>query len=285
MTSSPAPFYATPEDYLQQGDIFKVRIIGPAADEEPRIFRAKDGRHGSAVFAEACEARVFGVSGLEEVLASVKSRTGLHTEPFSLTEDGQGEMVVVYARLFRYFAIASHTCDVSGKDDSASEWTVILPVFTLAETCRSTKLPLRSRKDPITIEEFLESTLPDPSELRNASEIEYADVAKRVAQQAAESRGLVGKSLDDAKRIANFLNQYYRKQIMFVLPGDRSFALPESYIDFSAAFTVPTAKLLSIKGNRFVRIADPYRSDFSSKFASLFSRPTLPVPMRPKPPS
>jgi hypothetical protein len=68
---------------------------------------------------------------------------------------------------------------------------------------------------------------------------------------------------------------------MFSLPADATFRLPESYIDFTAVYTVHTSKLLAIQDLRFAMIADPYRIDFAQKFGSFFSRVALPKPMRP----
>jgi hypothetical protein len=68
---------------------------------------------------------------------------------------------------------------------------------------------------------------------------------------------------------------------IFSLPADASFGLPESYVDFTSAFTVPTSKLLALKDSRFAKIADPYRIDFAQKFGSFFSRVALPKQMQP----
>ena len=119
MTSTPDKtadtFYLPPGPQLEQGDIFRTELVAPAADRRQRIFRAADGRHGSVVFEEECEGRVFARSDLESLLRQ-SSANELRTRPFVQTPDGHDEMVVVYARLLRYFVIATQTCDISGEE-------------------------------------------------------------------------------------------------------------------------------------------------------------------------
>jgi len=272
-------YYSEPDEFLQQGDIYRVSLVGPAADTDARILRSHDGRHGSVVFEENCEARVFGVGSLRQVLDGLPSRSQFHTEPFAITDDGQGELVVVYARLFRYFVVASHTCDVSGKDKNSLPWAIILPVFTLAEMCRTERRKFKSQQTPMTVEAFL--ALSDfGSELSALSEAEFPRAARKAVKAWIES-GLTGKILKDAEHVRNYLNQYHAPGFLFSLPANEALGLPESCVDFSAAFTVPVAKLSAIGGCRIARIEEPYRSSFSRRFADLFSRPTLPVPMTP----
>ena len=114
-TNSKGQFYTNPDEFLQQGDIFRIDIVAPIADTQTRIFRSIDGRHGSVVFEENCEGKIFEKDELKALLGN-SPLTDLHTQPFWRTSDGQEEMVVVYAQLFQYFIIATQTCDVSGRD-------------------------------------------------------------------------------------------------------------------------------------------------------------------------
>jgi hypothetical protein len=273
------PYYAAPDEFLQQGDIFRVAVVGPAADEKARIFRTPDGRHGSAVFEENCDARVFSQASLCQTLRSLVGRTDLHTEPFRLTPDGQGEMVVVYARLFRYFIITSHTCDISGKDHRALPWTTIVPVLTLAEICRNERLPFKSQDGPMTIEDFLSLTQ-DCAGLGQLDEMNYSAGVRQVVTKLMNA-GLKGKILQDVQKVRNWLNQYHERGFLFSLPPNPQYKLPEGCVDFSAVFTVPTGKIEALKSYRIARVIEPFRGDFAKKFADRFARSTLPKPMKP----
>ena len=78
-----------------------------------------------------------------------------------------------------------------------------------------------------------------------------------------------------------FLSRYYEKVCMFSLPAEPTFNLPESYVDFTAVFTVQTSKLLALESSRFVTIVDPYRIAFAKRFGEFFARVALPKLMRP----
>ena len=273
-------YYTGPGEALEQGDIFRVDLVGPAADEVQRIFRTRDGRHGSVVFEENCDATVF-TRGELEALLETASRTPLHTDPFHRTQDGQEEMVVVFSRLFRYFMIATQTCDICGIDKAAVEWATILPVIPLADFCKNELLPFTSIDKPITIHEFVRKQCEEDGRLDTAGDIEYARVLRDIVQS------LVGSVLNkrvkqDVGYVRNYLRDYYKKIYMFLLPADPKFQLPESYVDFTSAFTVPTSKLLAIRTVRFAKINDPYRIDFAQKFGAFFARVALPKPMRPE---
>jgi len=273
-------YYAGPGEALEQGDIFRVDIVGPAADEVQRIFRTRDGRHGSVVFEENCDATVFSREELEALLETT-SRSPLHTDPFHKTQDGHEEMVVVFSRLFRYFMIATQTCDICGIDKGPIEWATILPVIPLADFCKSEPLPFASIDMPITIHEFVKNHCEEDERLETASDIEYGGVLRGIV------KSLVGSALNkrvkqDVGYVRNYLKSYYNNIYMFLLPEDPKFQLPECYVDFTSAFTVPTGKLLAIRALRFAKIADPYRNHFAKKFGDFFARVALPKPMRPE---
>ncbi len=276
-----ARFYATPDKHLQQGDIFRIPIVSPIADEKERIFRSRDGRHGSVVFEEMCEARVFGLGELVSLLDDTRERTALHTEPFSPTEDGQEEMVVVFARLFRHFVIASQTCDISGLDDRRPlPWAAILPVTTLAERCRKERLPFKGETDCVTIHEYVVKHSGRADEFESLNDFDYGVALRAVVTEWIKSKP-PKVVLTNAQQIRKFLLEYHKKGYLVSLPVDAELGLPESVVDFSSIFTVPTAKLEAIRNYRFARIAGRYREGFSQQFGSFFSRVALPRPMTP----
>jgi len=280
MTSSEANFYTTPSDHLEQGDIFYLDLVAPIADEIKRIFRTEDGRHGSLFFEGNARAKVFSQSELEELLQT-SNRTELHTDPFRETLDGQQEMVVVAGRLFQYFIIASQTCDISGKNGKSLPWAIVLPIITISYTCKNQCLPFKSIDDQMTIHDFICSKLQDSEKLQSATEFEYGEEIRNITSELLEKKNN-GKILEDIRQIKNFLNNYHKKGYMFPLTEKPDFKVPESYVDFTAAYSVPTDKLLSVKENRFARINTPYREDFAQHFANFFARVALPTPMKPK---
>jgi hypothetical protein len=272
-------YYTSPEEALEQGDIFRVDLVAPGADEVQRIFRSKDGRHGSVVFEENCDGMVFSRAELDSLLESIP-RTALHTKPFYKTPDGHEEMVVVFSRLFRYFIIATQTCDISGKDKAPYEWATILPVITLYDLCRIEPMVFASTPENITIDQFVKTNCEDVDKLDAANEIKYVPILRQTVKEYAKS-AQNKKVREDFKHLNNYLSNYYNTSYMFSLPANETFHFPESYVDFTSAFTVPTSKLLAIKGLRLLRIADPYRNSFAQKFGLFFSRIAVPKPMRP----
>ncbi len=272
-------YYTSPGEVLEQGDIFKVDLVAPAADEVQRIFRSKDGRHGGVVFEENCDGMVFSRSQLDNLLESIPL-TPFHTKPFYKTPDGHEEMVVVFSRLFRYFIIATQTCDVCGIDKEPFEWATVLPVITLADFCKTEPLIFESTHRTITIHQFISEHSEESGKLEATNDLDYGMTIRQIVENCANSAHNK-RVRKDSKFLKKYLNRYYKTIYMFLLPADSNFALPESYVDFTSAFTVPTSKLLAIKDLRFVKIADPYRVDFAQKFGTFFSRVALPKPIKP----
>jgi len=283
MAATDAAFYTAPDDFLQQGDIFELAVVGPEADLKDRIFRSKDGRHGSVVFEENCDATVFDAQDLADLLVEVP-RTRLHTDPFQKTQDGQHEMVVAFARRFRYFVIASQTCDVAGQDNKAPlPYVVVLPGITLAEICQNDPLPLGSAKNQAqmtTIHEFvtrranIDEVCPgnNPHDYPSAVRGLVADMAKGQVPKAEK---------EQLGQIRNYLSNYFKPLCVSSLPPGRRFGIPEGLVDFTAVYTVPTEKLAAVRDRRVARIGDPYRDQFAQKFGYFFSRIATLVPMQP----
>jgi hypothetical protein len=151
-------FYASPDEYLQQGDIYRQEVVTPIVDTEKRLFRAADGRHGIAVFSEGATGNVFDEEELRTHLRNLtgSARTPLHTEPFELTGQGEPEFVVVQSKQASFFVIATQTCDVSAEDKPVRPTAIILPILTLLDICKNERLNFRTGGDA-TIENFLDT--------------------------------------------------------------------------------------------------------------------------------
>jgi len=279
MKSNTDIFYAAPNDYLAQGDIFRIDLVGPYADEVKRIFRTTDGRHGSVFFEGNCPAKIFSQEDLESLLETTR-RTELHIDPFSKTRDGQAEMVVVPAELFQYFIVATNTCDISGVDGPPKCAATILPVITLASMCKRTPLTFRTVNTPTTIHSFVTQYCPKGEALEVAGDLDYSTIVRLTINEWIESN-IPKKLRQDVAQIKNFLMNYHSKGYMSPLPQNMKYGLPESYVDFTTVLTVPRDKLLEIKEFRFVRIADRYCDNFARKFGDFFSRLALLKQMRP----
>lgn len=247
-------------------------------DTQKRIFRASDGRHGSVVFSEGIPAHVF---DQEELLGRLNSstRTPLHTEPFSLTPDGHPELVVVYSSLTSHFVIATQTCDVSGKDRNSLPMAIILPVITVMEICRYQRLPFRSADGETTIEEFLETNAQNTSLRLERDSFRYPEVIRKAL---ADWVPTTSKLQEDRNRIRNYLARMQERGWMYFLKQDAAFQIPEGYVDFSVAFTVPTQRLNELNNSRLARIADPYRDQFAQALANRLSRIAVPTPFKPE---
>ncbi len=182
-TVSNSGFYTYPQDHLQQGDIFRVQIVAPDADQTQRIFRSRDGRHGSIVFDERCEARIFSRTELEDLLANTV-RTVLHTDPFRKTPDASEEMVVVFARLMRYFVLVSNTCDISGLDGEPTLHATILRVRTLYALCMEDAFEFPNTKENMPIHDFIVKHNPDGAHnLQGIYELNYATILKQTLKK------------------------------------------------------------------------------------------------------
>lgn len=279
VTSNPsADAYAPVSEYLQQGDIFCQKVVTPVVDTEKRIFRTSDGQHGSVVFADGVSAKVFEES---ELIAKLNecARTPLHTDPFCLTEDGFPEMVVVHSTLTSYFIIATQTCDICGVDRKPLPTAIILPVLTVQDICRNQRLPFQSLGNKeMTIESFLELNA-GAAHLRTESDsFRYPTLLREVF-----SNWKPGKQFEpDRNRLRNYMDQLHEKGWMYFLKQDDALKVPESYVDFSVAYTVPTFRLNELKASRIARLADNVRNHFSREFADMLSRIALPTPIKPE---
>lgn len=275
-----ASAYVAVTDFLQQGDIFRQDVVTPVVDTQKRIFRTEDGRHGSVVFSDGVNGKVFDEEDLKKQLDSC-ARTPLHTNPFEFTQDNHPELVVVHAHLTSYFVLATQTCDVSGVDKPAFPTAIILPVVTVRDVCRFQRLPFPSLDDQImSIEDFFEANA-DAKNLRLESDpFHYPELIRTIL---AEWQPPTKRIEECRNRIRNFLSGMHKKDWMHFLQQGGEFQVPESYVDFSVAYTVPTRCLNDLKCSRIARIADPYRDQFAQAFAHTLARIAVPSPMKPKP--
>ncbi|MBN2211246.1 MAG: hypothetical protein JW709_07605 [Sedimentisphaerales bacterium] len=271
-------YYENPASHLSQGDIFRIDVVGPGADFLKRIFRSADGRHGSCVFEEECNARVFSPNELEEQLKKVE-RGLLHTDPFCSTHDGNDEMVVVFAKLLKYFIIATQTCDICGRDKPPSPHAVILPVVPFAIICRTERLPLDGTEKGVTIHDFITQKCPQADDLNDADDMNYPEKLREAIRgwtlnKNDPMRAIVGK-------IKDFIGGFYKQGYLHYLAKESIYNMPESGIDFSMIFTVPSQRLNNVKTARIATLRGDYRNQFSRAFAEYFGRIAVPRSMSP----
>jgi hypothetical protein len=273
-TVATPPFYIPSTDFLQQGDIFRVGIVTPVADAQQRLFRSVDGRHGSVVFAEGTNGRVFDRTELEETLDRLTSQTPLHTRPFRPTPDGQPELAVVFAGFSEHFVIATQTCDVSGHDKKEFPYAMILPARTIMEICQTEQIDLQAGNQPITIEDYLMERTGDVTIASVADATRYSEKLKEVL---ASWHPTENADKANQRLITKFLNKIRRTAgHLYYLPADDRFHVPELMVDFCTTYTVATRQLTNFASGRVARIGDPYRDHFARAFADRISRIAIP---------
>ncbi len=278
---SESPFYAPPVEHLEQGDIFRIDLVAPSADETQRILRTVDGQHGSHVLGDAQEGRIFGRQELDNLLARAPAAAGIPL-PFLSEPDGCQEWVVVAGTLFPYFILVTQTCDISGKDGEPVPWAAILPVIALASRCKTERIPFKTSSTPITLHDFVQVQYGPHDELEAASDTEYPFLLRDLVKHwlaTVETK----KLRTDVERLRNFLHNYADKGYMYPLAPSEEFDVPESYVDFTAVHCVPTEKLQKLRESRLARINIPYREHFAQGFAHFLGRVAVPQPMRPRP--
>lgn len=282
MSGSDGGFYGHPEEFLQQGDLFRVDVVAPVVDRVQRLFRSHDGRHASAVFADGAEGALFDREGLETLLSEI-DRQPLHTEPFEETDDGQMEFVVVQASLLRYFVLASQTCDISGMDGPSNPVAVILPVITLRDLCTTERFPfLTSRKgvyDKLTINEYLlrHSGVEEFSEHQDPAD--YGAALRIVISEWNPPKNTPQKR--NLGLIKSFVQNQAKKGWLHWLSDDPSFGVPDACVDLSRIFTVATDQLQELSHARIASLRGPYRDQFSQVLGNHLSRIATPKPIGP----
>lgn len=264
-------------EHLEQGDLFALDLVTPLATRAQRIFRTKDGRHGHLVFEGVEEGRLFERVELEQLLADMDAgnRTAEHTPPFGVAPNGDPELVIAPAYLRGYFVVATQTCDISGLDKPPLDAAIVLPVQTVQDMCLTTLLEFTSEGGKLTIHEFLVRNIPG---VELHSMLGPAEYGRAIRQALAGWIPADKKILQDRNRVANLLKQMLKSKIgVYYLSGSETFDLPESIIDFTAAYTMQREVLLRNRTARVARIASPMREDFAHRFAHFISRVALPA--------
>ena len=264
-------FYLKPGPHLEQGDIFRIELVAPMADRQQRIFRTTDGRHGSVVFEGSCGGRVFSRGDLESLL-NRSSPDALRTQPFVQTPDGHAEMVVVYARLLRYFVIATQTCDISGEEGGRSplDWACVLPFIPLADMCKYESLEVPGHNEPMTVHEYVSTNCDPNGILENVSDAEYGKTMRQLIKKWLETA--TKKNKQGIGAVRKLLNDPDSKGFLFYLRADIGLQMPEGVVDFTAIFTVPREDLENLQQLRIARIGPAHREKFSQAFGNFFSR-------------
>ena len=195
--------------------------------------------------------------------------------PFSVAPNGDQELVVAPAHLRRYFVIATQTCDVSGLDKQPLDAAIVLPVQTVQDMCLTTRLEFTSEGGKLTIHEFIVRNIPG---VELHSELRPSDYGRAIRQSLAGWTPSDKKHLQDRNRVANLLKQMLQSKTgVYYLADSAAFELPESVIDFTAAYTIQREVLLQNRSRRIGRIASPVREDFAQRFAHFISRVALPA--------
>jgi len=283
---------ATPEPYVEvnahlaQGDIYSLRLVAPLADNEVRILRTESGRHGDYAFSGE-PSRIFDHDDLIRTLADLPPDERLL--PFSRKGGIPLEYVVVFGDLVDFFMVASQTCDVSGVDGNAPKpFAAIVPVVSLAAYLSRERLPigLENREDAdeskwTTVADYVESALDeDLSEIRDDPFVLPERIRTLVKDwnppQNSKEQRIRGA-------IRNVLNKVVdpKKKYIYYLPADQKRGVPESFVDFTRLYSVVTAKLNDLAGDRVCTLATPYREDFSGKLGLYLSRIATPAPLTP----
>lgn len=273
---SDSSIYISPTDVLEQGDIFQTDLVLPFADSVPRIFRTRDGRHGSFVFEEPqTEGRVFSPRDIDHLMRD-NPGTGLRGA-FETDSDGLFEMVVAFANRFRYFIIATQSCDLAhGGQKGSGNFVCVLPIQTIREICQTIKHPTLKDGDLLSIHECLLDFTNDAI-LGNANEHEYPEILKRVIDAFSGNK----KQNEIVGRIKSFIfSKLSSSEHLYHLDGDRNVGVPQSVVDFSQVYTFPLGQITPLSNCRLARLSTSYRDDFAHKFGDRFSRIAVPQQMR-----
>jgi hypothetical protein len=281
--ASASPFLTDSEEYLAQGDIFRLELVMPIPDTRKRIFRTFDGRHG-ALALTAGSGRVFSESDLLQTLEDLPPEERL--PPLQRTPDGDPELVVVSADLFQHFIVVSQTCDISGQDSPARSACVVARVMTIAGCCRTENMPV-SYRSPTTSEvcieektmvELLAEKLGEQVKRESENDLTFPDYLRKILDEWKP------KDLDAQIRnkVRNMLNNVVenRRLDIYYIRADTTRGMPDSFVEFSYLYTVNTDLLVEHKGSRIATLNSPYREEFAQRFAHYYMRIATPVPHR-----
>jgi hypothetical protein len=270
------------ENYLSQGDIFKIDLVAPMADTEKLIYRTVDGQHINNILPDGTNGRIFIYEELLSLIETFSSEQRFF--PFQQTE-----RVIVSANLLRYFIVLSQTCDISGVDHPAKPNCAIAPILTIAQHCQN-KVSIKY-KDPKTNQEnSLTVNIPDymnekiDSSFKDKSSDDFAfpnylrenldNWSKKLKNESPEH-----KLINGLKNSLNMIIENKKLEIYY-LAQDQENGVPESYIDFCRVYTIQTVLIEKLKDKRIATLKSPYREQFARKFAEYYARIATPYPMR-----
>ncbi len=273
-------YYDSTDEYLEQGDIFRVDLVTPIASTHQRIFRAADGRHGSEVFSRKVPAKVFSRPALESLLATIE-QTPNYPNPFAAGPNTPNEMVVVESCLCRYFILATQTCDICGRPGGrkARPSGTVFPILTVANWCKTTPV-LEHFGNTYTIHDFMTLCTDQGVPLVKSEEVDYASSLRIILDDWYRS-GIPKDLKSTVGQITTFLDSYWKKGYVHRLKDDVRHEVPESYVDFTAPYTILRQHLLGLRGNRIARLASEPRHAFVHAMTQFYARPALSQPVEP----
>jgi|GEM_PF-2610421 hypothetical protein len=282
MENNEIKFYWQCTSQLAQGDIFGLDLVAPYADREIRIFRTKEGFHGSLVFASSFEARIWDYKELTDTLEGIEPHQRLW--PFETNPQGLREMVIVYADLLKFFILASQTCDVSGP--KSKNFAIILPIVTIASFITNEKLPIGLKggefSDPpkwATIIDVLCSKL---GKIPDSLMRDPLSLPGEIHTLLEGWNPTIKKDREIKSQIRNSLNaaRDNKKSYIYYLPPRGEFKMPEGFVDFCRPYILPIQTIQKLQDYRIVSLHSPYREEFGQKLGLFLSRVATPAPIK-----
>jgi len=252
--------FAACTDHLCQGDVFSLDALGAHSGLEFDVLRKKDK---TALLGGFADVEYFPFSAIKETVAA-------------------SETLRLAVTRIRRFIIATQTCDVAGIDHEAIKFCTIAKIVSLGEFL----------SDPVPLE------ITDKDKGKVQVMVQLKDIAEKMKpEDCAKVQG----AIDDELAIPNVLRQLlptYRKGKpedvlvaytakltgflnnvvlrknghVWYLPEDKGMKIPESFVDFSCLYAVPTTELQEARASRLATIASPYRELFAQDLGLRFSR-------------
>lgn len=253
--------------YLQQGDIFKLKLVGTHSVADPRIVRRADGKKITFERTPTVPVSEFPI---KMGLLPEKSQEYLKTRFLTM----------------RYFVIASQNCDISGLDRPANKNCVILPYVSYPNMFRERVFPYRKQKKgggdevlEINVRQFIKERLWTGSsndfEICAEDDFKWMDLVQNLLKTEVSNK-------DDneiRKRLKNMANADWLKNkgIAYQINGNKTLSVPPGYIDLENVFSIETGELLTNINERLGALKDLHREAFGQSFGARFSRVATPV--------
>lgn len=278
------------EDYLSQGDIFRIDLVAPMADIDISIFRTVDGRHTDNIDPDGVKGRIFNYEELLSLIETLPPDQRLF--PFQRTSNEKYEKVLVSADLLKYFIVISQTCDISGVDHPAKPICTIAPIITIAQHCQNrVSIPYKDQKNNqetlliVSIPDYMSDKFDHSFKDRLSDDFTFPEYIRENLDnwsKKAKNGSSEQKLLSGLKNSLNTIMGNKRLDIYYIAP-DKENKVPESYIDFCRLYTITMVLMESLKDKRIAMLKSPYREEFAKKFADYYARIATPSPMRGEP--